>query len=105
MARLFTTSATARRMAQTAAYRVDQVIPLTPVRQWVPPLPIPLRMLLAGQPKQATPVLPQVVHRVITRHLLGQAGLSADGVPEFVEVPAPTGAAELGQVAQARQTA
>jgi hypothetical protein len=38
-------------------------------------LPIPLRLLLAAQPKLVTPVL-QVVHRVITRHLLGQAGLN-----------------------------
>jgi hypothetical protein len=44
-----------------------------PVRQWVLSLPIPLRLLLAAQPKLVTPVL-QVVHRVITRHLLGQAG-------------------------------
>ena len=40
-------------------------------------LPIPLRLLLAAQPKLVTPVL-QVVHRVITRHLLGQAGLKPD---------------------------
>jgi hypothetical protein len=40
-------------------------------------LPIPLRLLLAAQPKLVTPVL-QVVHRVITRQLLGQAGLKAD---------------------------
>jgi len=38
-------------------------------------LPIPLRLLLAAQPKLVTPVL-QVVRRVITRHLLGQAGLN-----------------------------
>jgi len=38
---------------------------------------IPLRLLLAAQPKLVTPVL-QVVHRVITRHLLGQAGLKAE---------------------------
>ena len=68
-------------MAQTAARLVDHVIPHVPVRQWVliwvmrPP--IPLRLLLAAQPKLVTPVL-QVVHRVITRHLLGQAGLKAD---------------------------
>ena len=48
-----------------------------PVRQWVLSLPIPLRLLLAAQPRLLTPVL-QVVHRVITRHLLGQAGLKAD---------------------------
>ena len=56
----------ARRMAQTAAHLVDHVIPHVPVRQWVLPLPIPLCLLLASQPKLVTPVL-QVVHRVITR--------------------------------------
>ena len=40
-------------------------------------MPIPLRLLLAAQPQLVTPVL-QVVHRVITRHLLGQAGLKPD---------------------------
>ncbi|MDP3086426.1 MAG: transposase [Rubrivivax sp.] len=122
----FCPSCGARRMAQTAAHLMDHVIPHVPVRQWVLSLPIPLRLLLAAQPKLVTPVL-QVVHRVITRHLLGQAGLKseeadsgavtliqrfgsaanlnihlhclvldgvyrrgADGVPEFVEVPAPT---------------
>jgi hypothetical protein len=64
-------------MAQTAAQLVDHVIPHVPVRQWVLSLPIPLRLLLAAQPELVTPVL-QVVHRVITRHLLGQAGLKAD---------------------------
>ena len=60
-------------MAQTAAHLVDHVIPHVPVRQWVLSLPIPLRLLLAAQPKLLTPVL-QVVHRVITRFLLKQAG-------------------------------
>ena len=36
----------------------------------------PLRLLLAAQPVLVTPVL-QVVHRVITRHLLDQAGFKA----------------------------
>ncbi|MDP1690557.1 MAG: transposase [Burkholderiaceae bacterium] len=66
-----------RRMAQTAAHLVDHVIPHEPVRQWVLALPIPLRPLLAAQPKLVTPVL-QVVHRVITRHLIDQAGLEVD---------------------------
>jgi hypothetical protein len=48
-----------------------------PVRQWVLSLPIPLRLLLAAQPELVTPVL-QVVQRVVTHHLLGQAGLKAD---------------------------
>ena len=68
-------------MAQTAAHLLDHVIPHVPVRHWVRVwqlrLPIPLRLLLAAQPKLVTPVL-QVVHRVITRHLLDQAGLKAD---------------------------
>ena len=64
-------------MAQTATHLVDHVIPHVPVRQWVLSLPIPLRLLLAARPKLVTVVL-QVVHRVITRHLLGQAGLLAN---------------------------
>ena len=73
----FCPSCGARRMAQTAAHLVDHVIPHVPVRQWVLSLPIPLRLLLAAQPKPVTPVL-QVVHRVITRFLLDQAGLKAE---------------------------
>ena len=46
-------------MAQTAAHLVDHVIPHVPVRQWVliwvMSLPIPLRLLLAAQPKLVTP--------------------------------------------------
>ena len=60
-------------MAQTAAHQVDHVIPRVPVRQRVLAPPIPLRLLLATQPKQVTPVL-QLVHRVITPFLLKQAG-------------------------------
>ena len=68
-------------MAQTAAHLVDHVLPHVPVRQWVRVcqvrLPIPLRLLLAAQPKLVPPEL-QVVHRVITRHLLDQDGLKAE---------------------------
>jgi len=63
-------------MSQTAAHLLDHVIPRVPVRQWVLSLPIPLRLLLAAQPVLVTPVL-QVVHRVITRHLLDQTGCNA----------------------------
>ena len=77
----FFPSCGARRMAQTAAHLADHVILHIPVRQWVwclPfRLPIQLRLLLAAQPKLVTPVL-QVVHRVITRFLLDQAGLRAE---------------------------
>jgi len=64
-------------MSRSAAHLVDHVIPRVPVRQWVLSLPIPLRLLLAAQPVLMTPVL-QVVHRLITRHLLEQTGLKAD---------------------------
>jgi hypothetical protein len=64
-------------MAQTAAHLVDHVIPHVPGRQWVLSLPIPLRLLLAVQPRLVTLVL-QVVHRVVTRYRLGQAGLRAE---------------------------
>jgi len=73
----FCPSCGARRMAQTAAHLVDHFIPHVPVRQWMLSLTITLRLLLAAQSKLVTSVL-QVVHRVITRHLLGQAGLKAD---------------------------
>ena len=55
----------------------NHVIPHVPVRQWALSLPTPLRLLRTAQPKLLTPVL-QVVHRVITRHLLGVAGLKGD---------------------------
>jgi len=72
----FCPSCGARRIVQTAAHLLDHVIPRVPVRQWVLSLPLALRLLLAAQPKRVTPVL-QVVHRVIARSLLDQAGLKA----------------------------
>jgi hypothetical protein len=64
----------ARCMSQTAAHRVDHVIPQVPVRQWVLSPPIPLRLLLVAQPELITPVL-GVVQRVLERHLREAAGL------------------------------
>ena len=66
----------AQRMAQMAALLIDHAIPHAPVRPWALALPIPLRLLLAAQPKLMPSVL-QVVHRVIPRFLLDQAGLKA----------------------------
>jgi len=75
VAKAFTEFDETRRMKPSAFY--EHVIPRVPVRQWVLSLPIPLRLLLAAQPKLVTPVL-QVVHRMITRFLLDQAGLKAE---------------------------
>jgi len=61
-------------MAESAAWLVDRVIPKVPVRQWVLSFPIPLRSLFAVHPELLTPVL-RIVHRLITRFLLKQAGL------------------------------
>ena len=74
----FCLSCGARRMAETAAYLVDRVIPRVPVRQWVVSFPIPLRVLCAAHPELLTPVL-RIVHRVITSFLLSQAGLKRTG--------------------------
>ena len=73
----FCPSCVARRMSQTAAHLVDNVLPRVPVRQWVLSLPIPLRLLLAAQPVLVTPVL-QVVQCVVTRYLLDHAGFKPD---------------------------
>ena len=70
----FCPSCGARRMAQSAAVLVDEVIPRVPVRQWVLSFPIGLRILFAARPELLTPVL-RLIHRVIAGFLLKQAGL------------------------------
>ena len=70
----FCPSCGARRMAESAAFLVDEVIPRVPVRQWVRSFPIGLRILFAARPELLTPVL-RLIHRVIARFLLKQAGL------------------------------
>ena len=60
-------------MVETAAHLVDHVIPRVPVRQWVLSFPIPLRVLFAAHPHLLTAVL-QIIHRVIARFLIKQAG-------------------------------
>ena len=70
----FCPSCGARRMAESAAVLVDEVIPRVPVRQWVLSFPIGLRILFASRPELLTPVL-RLIHRVIAGFLLKQAGL------------------------------
>jgi ribosomal protein S27E len=70
----FCPSCGARRMVESAAHLVDHVIPPVPVRQWVISLPIALRILFAAQAQLLTPLL-QVIHRVIARFLIKQAGV------------------------------
>ncbi|MEO8445776.1 MAG: transposase, partial [Gammaproteobacteria bacterium] len=63
-----------RRMVETAALLVDEVLPRQPLRQWVLSVPFPLRFLLATEPAAVTVVL-GIVYRAIAAHLIRRAGL------------------------------
>ena len=52
----FCPSCGARRMADSAALLVDEVLPHQPMRQWVLSVPFPLRFLFASNPKAMTGV-------------------------------------------------
>jgi len=84
----FCPSCSARRMAETAALLVDDVLPHKPIRQWVLSFPYPLRFLLASNPQVVTKVL-GIVNRAISTHLIKQAG--------FKKPEAHTGAVTLIQ--------
>ncbi len=89
--RALCSSCGARRMAETAAHLVDNVIPDVPIRQLTPgmacsrtmqeqlsrvlSLPIPLRYLLASHPEMMGPVL-EVVNRAISSFLINKAGFT-----------------------------
>ena len=69
----------ARRMADSAALLVEEVLPCKPLRQWVLSLPFALRFLLATNPQVLTQVL-RIVYRTISGDLLRAALLFLDGV-------------------------
>lgn len=73
--RSFCPSCGARRMAETAALLLDEVLPRQPIRQWVLSLPFALRYLLATRPEVVTQVL-GIVYRAISGHLVRKAGLT-----------------------------
>ncbi|TVS11994.1 MAG: hypothetical protein EA419_06405 [Wenzhouxiangella sp.] len=89
----FCPSCGARRMADGAAWLVDEVLPERPIRQWVLSLPFPLRFLLAIHPALMGRVL-GIVYRVIAGHLIRQA--------DFTQQSARTGAVTLIQRRQWR---
>lgn len=84
----FCPSCGARRMVESAALLVDEVLPVRPIRQWVLTVPFPLRFLFAAYPELMGKVL-GIVTRTISTHLAHQAGLS--------KREAPTGAVTLIQ--------
>src|SRR5210317_203414 len=69
----FCPSCGARRMADSAALLVDEILPHQPMRQWVLSVPFPLRFLLASQPAVMGKVL-GIVYRAIATHLTRKAG-------------------------------
>lgn len=70
----FCPSCAARRMTESAALLVDEVLPREPVRQWVLSVPFPLRYLFATDPVAMGAVL-GIVYRAIAAHLVRKAGL------------------------------
>ena len=72
----FCPSCGARRMAETAALLVDDVLPHKPIRQWVLSFPYPLRFLLSNSPQVMSQVL-GIVNRSISTHLTKKAGVKA----------------------------
>ena len=71
--REFCPSCGARRMIESAALLVDEVLPHQPMRQWVLSVPFPLRFLFASQPKIMGKAL-GIVYRTIATHLAHKAG-------------------------------
>jgi len=69
----FCPSCGARRMADSAALLVDEVLPYQPMRQWVLSFPFPLRFLFSSQPFVMGKVL-GIVYRIIATHLTHKAG-------------------------------
>lgn len=71
----FCPSCGARRMAESAALLVDEVLPEQPIRQWVLSFPFQLRFLFASRPEIMGQVL-GIVYRCIATHLIKQVGFS-----------------------------
>ena len=72
----FCPSCGARRMAESAALLVDEVLPEAPMRQWVLSFPFPLRFLFASRPEIMGQVL-SIVYRALASHLIRKAGYTA----------------------------
>ena len=69
----FCPSCGARRMADSAALLVDEILPTQPMRQWVLSFPFQLRFLLARYPDVMSRVL-GIVYRTLAASLIKKAG-------------------------------
>ena len=68
----FCPSCAGRRMAQTAAHLVEQVIPWVPTRQWVVSVPVPLRYWMAGS-QDLTAKVHTIIRTTIGQYYVNQA--------------------------------
>src|SRR5215831_18595194 len=68
----FCTSCAGRRMAQTAAHLVEQVIPWVPTRQWVVSVPVPLRYWMAVS-QELTATVHTIIRTTIGQYYVNQA--------------------------------
>jgi Putative transposase/Transposase zinc-binding domain len=68
----FCPSCAGRRMAQTAAHLVEQVIPWVPTRQWVVSVPIPLRYWMASS-QDLTATVHTIIRTTIGQYYVNQA--------------------------------
>jgi len=73
--RSFCPSCCARRMADSAALLVDDILPHQPMRQWLLSVPFLLRFLFASKPKIMTRAL-AIVYRTIATQLTRKAGFT-----------------------------
>jgi hypothetical protein len=70
--RAFCSSCAGRRMTQTAAHLVEQVMPWVPTRQWVVSVPIPLRYWRASS-RDLTDQVHTIIRRTIAQYYVNQA--------------------------------
>src|SRR5215831_4294141 len=68
----FCPSCAGRRMAQTAAHLVAQVIPWGPTRPWVVSVPVPLRYWMAA-PQDLTAKVHTIIRTTIAQYYVNQA--------------------------------
>jgi hypothetical protein len=68
----FCPSCAGRRMVQTAAHLVEQVLPWVPTRQWVVSVPVPLRYWMASS-QDLTAKVHTIIRTTIGQHYMNQA--------------------------------
>ena len=71
----FCPSCGARRMVESAALLLDEVLPEQPMRQWVLSVPYPLRLLFAREPAIMGKVV-GIIYRAIASYLVKTSGLT-----------------------------